>query len=311
MPICTARFRTVHRLVAVALACGLFNPPAPAQTRPVASVDAAVTQLPHISVQAIGKGAPVVLIPGLSMSRENWRETAQRLAATHRVHLVQINGFGGSEPGINAQPGLLNGVVEDLSAYLRQQKIPQAAIVGHSLGGTLGLMFAKAHSAQVSRLLIVDALPWVALIMAPPTATVAQIEPQAKAMRDMMLARAAQPIDEAQARAQVAMLALKPASQEAAWQWSKAADRRVTAEAFYEDMLADLRADMPALNMPITLLYPWAATGPSKESADALYRAAYARVSNMTFVDVPDSGHFIMLDQPVAFNAALDTFLKN
>ena len=309
MVLCIHR-RTAFRLLALALACGFFTPSAPAQ--PVAATAPSnLVQLPHISVEVVGKGSPVVLIPGLSMSRENWRETAKGVAATHRVHLVQINGFGGSAAGGNTQPGLMPGVVADLSTYRRQQKIPKAAIVGHSLGGTLGLMFAKAHPDQVSRLLVVDALPWVGLIMAPPTATVPQIEPQAKAMRDAMLARADQPVNEAQTRAQVAMLALKPASQEAAWQWSKAADRRVTVQAFYEDMLTDLRPDMALLKVPVTLLYPWAAAGPAKESADALYRAAYAKVPDMTFIDVADSGHFIMLDQPAAFNAALDRFLKD
>ena len=47
-----------------------------------------------------------------------------------------------------------------------------------------------------------------------------------------------------------------------------------------------------------------------KERADTLYRGEYAKAPNVTFVNVADSGHFIMLDQPEAFSAALTAFLR-
>jgi len=297
------------RLVLLATAA-LSAAPATAAHRPATAIAQPVRQMEHISVEVLGKGPPVILIPGLSMSRENWRATAQRLAPTHRVYLVEVNGFGGSAPGANLKPGILDGIVADLHTLIAAEKMVKPAVVGHSMGGTVALMLGTAHPDDAGRLLIVDALPWVALIMAPPTMTVAQIEPQAKAMREMVAARYGKPDDEAAGRAQVAQLALKPASQEAAYQWSKQADRRVTAQAFYEDMVTDLRPAMATLPMPVTLIYPWAAAGPSEEAADALYRSAYAKVPHMTFVDVADSGHFIMLDQPAAFDAALTAFLK-
>lgn len=262
----------------------------------------------HISVETVGQGAPVILIPGMSMSRENWRATADRLASNHRVYLVQINGFGASAPGKNLEPGVLDGVVADLHTLIVQEKMGKPAVVGHSVGGTITLMFGKAHPEDAGRLLIVDALPWVGLLMGP-TLTVAQIEPQARAARDAIAARYGKPVDEAAARAQIAMLALKPSSQDAAYRWSKDGDRRVLALAYYEDMTTDLRPALPTLPMPVTLIYPWASAGPAKEAADALYRSAYAKTPHVTFVDIGDSGHFVMLDQPDAFNAALDRFL--
>lgn len=55
----------------------------------------------RLSVEVIGQGPDVILIPGFGCSREVWRATAERLKATHRVHLVQLAGFAG-EPGATA-----------------------------------------------------------------------------------------------------------------------------------------------------------------------------------------------------------------
>ncbi|VVS96970.1 Alpha/beta hydrolase [Sphingomonas sp. EC-HK361] len=295
------------RLAASALTLAVVLQPTGAHARPVATA-APVMQMAHISIEAVGKGSPVVFIPGLSMPRENWRSEAERLKARHRVYLVQINGFGGSAPGDNLKPGMLDGVVADLHAFVAKEKITPA-IVGHSLGGTLALMWAKAHPEDVRKALIVDALPWVGLIMAPPTATPAMIAPQAQAMRDAMAAHYGKPADLAAAKATMARLALKPASQEQGAQWSLTADPRVTAEAFYEDLMLDLRPDMANIATPLTLIYPTGEAGSGKTMADGLYQGAYAKAPQVTYVPVADSAHFVMLDQPAAFDAALDAFL--
>src|SRR3546814_6830109 len=51
----------------------------------------------RFDVEIIGNGPDVVLIPGLNSTREVWRPTAEALASDHRVHLVQLAGFGRSE----------------------------------------------------------------------------------------------------------------------------------------------------------------------------------------------------------------------
>ena len=44
--------------------------------------------------------------------------------------------------------------------------------------------------------------------------------------------------------------------------------------------------------------------------ASAEYARAYVGANTATLVRIPGSYHFIMQDQPVAFAAALDAFLK-
>jgi pimeloyl-ACP methyl ester carboxylesterase len=276
-------------------------PTAAAVTAPAATV------MDHISIEVTGSGSPIFLIPGLASPRATWDGVVPELAKTHRVYLVQVNGFGGDAPGANLKPGILDGVVADLDGYIARNNIKGAAIVGHSMGGLVGLMFAKAHPDHVSRLMIVDSLPFFGMLFGP-TATVAMVEPQGKAMRDQMMAAYGKPADAAGAEATANRLALKPESRAKLKAWVLAADPRVSGEAMYEDLTTDLRPDLAAIKTPITLVYPWAETGPTKAMADPLYRGAYAAAPNVSFVDVGDSAHFVMLDQPAVFAAALKVF---
>jgi pimeloyl-ACP methyl ester carboxylesterase len=272
--------------------------------------NAAVTapvRMDHISIETIGSGAPVILIPGLSSPRAVWDGVAPELAKGHRVVLVQINGFGGDDPGANVKPGVLDGVVADLDSYIVKNKLTGAAVVGHSMGGLVGLMLAKAHPADIGKLMVVDSLPYIGDIFLPGV-TAAQVEPQAKLMRDKTIASYGKPADTAAATATANGLALKPDSRAKVTAWVKQADPRVTGEALYEDMTTDLRPDMGGIATPITLVYPWSAQLP-KDKADAFYKAEYAKAPDVSFVAVGDSAHFIMLDQPAAFQAALDAFL--
>jgi pimeloyl-ACP methyl ester carboxylesterase len=279
----------------------------PAHAAPAPAAIAAPMTMEHISVTATGKGTPVILIPGLSSPRAVWDGVVPDLAKTHRVYVVQVNGFGGDDPKGNLKPGILDGVVADLHAFVVREKLGTPAVVGHSLGGLVGLMLARAHPQDLSRLMVVDALPFYGMLFGP-TATVAMIQPRAAAMRDGIAMTYGKPADPAPAEQLAHTLALKPESRARVKAWVMASDARVSAEAMYEDLSTDLRPDMAAIRTPITLVYPWSVTGPDKAGAEALYKGAYAQAPHVTYVDIGDARHFVMLDQPAAFAAALGTF---
>jgi pimeloyl-ACP methyl ester carboxylesterase len=298
LPFCHCRNGRLGWLaIAIAVYVAITAPYAHGQT----------AQMAHISVTARGKGAPVVLIPGLSSPGETWAGVAAGLAATHRVLVVQINGCGGDAPRANLQPGILAGAVSDLDAYLAKEHAQGAAVVGHSMGGLIALMLAKAHPADVSRLMIVDALPWIGTLFGAEQ--VAQVEGQGRALRDQMAALYGKP-NPANDQAVAARNALKPDSQAKIAGWSAKADARVSGQALYEDLTTDLRGDLAGIAPPITLVVPFGgAVGQAQ--AEAIYRAAYASAPHFTLVAVPDSGHFAMLDQPAAFDAVLEQFLAH
>ncbi|TPG10973.1 alpha/beta fold hydrolase [Sphingomonas oligophenolica] len=300
--------RCAIRLAASILTAATIGYPfaAAAQAAP-ATRDAAIERLDHVSIARLGKGPPVVLIPGLSSPRAVWDGIAPGLAATHSVYLVELNGFGSGDPAHNLTPGIIDGVVADLDAYLAKRELTGVAVIGHSLGGLIGLKLAQAHPGDVGRLMVVDALPYVGDIFLPG-ATVAQLEPQAARLRDAMAASYGKPADAAAATATANGLALKPDSRAKLAAWMQAADPRVTGQALYEDMTTDLRPAISSIETPITLVYPWSAAMP-KDRADAFYRGEYATTPHVAFVPVGDAAHFVMLDQPAAFAAAVTAFL--
>lgn len=268
---------------------------------PLAAVaaPAPVERFEHVSVQVIGRGSPVVLFPGLSSPRAVWDGVVPALARDHRVYVVQVNGFGGDDPGANVRPGVLEGAVAELHRLLARDGQRGAAVVGHSMGGLLALMLARAHPADVERIMVVDAFPYAGEMFAAG-ATVAAMEPQARAMRDRLASAPASP---AIARAAAERMALTPDARGKVAGWSAAADPRVVANAFYEIMTTDLRRDLAGIAAPVTIIHP--------SGSEATYRRVYAPTPNVRFVGVADAGHFVMLDRPQAFADALSAFLRD
>ncbi len=64
-------------------------------------VEAAPPAPRSFTVEVVGSGPPIVLIPGLACSGEVWAGTVARLRATHALHVVTLAGFGGG-PAIGA-----------------------------------------------------------------------------------------------------------------------------------------------------------------------------------------------------------------
>ncbi|MGN6817522.1 MAG: alpha/beta fold hydrolase [Sphingomonas sp.] len=299
---------TLRFAVAVLAPLAILQPTA-GHCAPAPAASAAPAQgevrMDHISVTEIGKGSPIILIPGLSSPRAVWDGVVPTLAKTHRVVLVQVNGFAGDDAGANLKPGVLDGIVADLHAYVARNRLQGAAVVGHSMGGLVGLMLAKAQPGDVGKLMIVDSLPWYGMLFGP-TATVEAVTPQAAAMRDRFTASYGKP-DPAANQALAARFALRPDAQAKVAGWMGKTDVRVSAEAMYEDMITDLRGDMGKIATPITMLYPTSAALP-KAVAEPLYSAAYKDAPHATLVEVPDSAHFIMLDQPELFLKTVTAF---
>jgi pimeloyl-ACP methyl ester carboxylesterase len=297
----------------IAAALLLSSPLAALAAAPAPAAAPAIRQMDHISVQTMGTGgSPIILIPGLSSPREAWSGVAPELARTHRVYLVQVNGFGGDDPRANLRPGVLNGIVSDLRRLIIEQRLESPAIVGHSMGGLAGLMLAARHPGSVGRLMVVDALPYFGVLMAPPgtDATVAMVEPRAAQMRNAVAASYGKPADPAAAEANVAGMTLKPEHRSNLRTWAMASDPRVAAQAMYEDLTTDMRPELEHIRAPVTVVYAWNQNFPRKEPAAAFFGREYAGLRAVKVTEVGESAHFVMLDQPAAFQAALAEFLR-
>lgn len=251
----------------------------------------------------------VILIPGLASSRAVWDVEAKFLAPNYRLHLVQIDGFAGAPAGANAAGPILPGVVEELHQYIVAGKL-HPVVIGHSLGGLITLMLAAAHPEDVKKIVIVDSLPFYGLVF-DPNATAEAVAPQAKMIRDQMLAMPADQFATMQP-AIVKGMVKDEAGGKAVAASSIASDRTVLVNAMFEDLQTDIRPDMEKIKTPALLLYPVDASIPGIDLAkmDSLYKGAFAAMPNVKLVRVDDSRHFIMYDQPAKLHAAVEEFLK-
>lgn len=271
---------------------------------------AAEQRMPHISLVALGEAKPgrepVYLIPGLSSPRDVWDGIAPDLAKDRQVLLVQVNGFGGDDIGENGKPGMTDGIIADILTDATKRGGKRPAVIGHSYGGLIGMMLAARHPDRVGRLLVVDTLPFFGRLFGP-AATPASIAPRAEQMRAMTIAAA----DRMKAMPAVTsdpggIWSNTPEGRIKVANWGLKADQRAVAQALYEDVITDIGPELTKVTAkPFTILY---AAGVGEAQAKAVWEPAYAG-TRAKLVAVPDSYHFIMLDQPQRFAAEVKAFL--
>ncbi|WP_114521302.1 alpha/beta hydrolase [Altererythrobacter sp. ZODW24] len=292
--------------LSLALIGGMSASPLRAET-----VQTETAEPARFTVETIGEGPDVVLIPGLSNPREVWRPNAEKLAAKHRVHLVQIRGFG-DDAGANAEGPVLQPFVDELVAYLQSQKIEDAAIVGHSMGGLAAMMIGAQHPDVPGSIMVVDALPFIGVIFGVPD--VETITPRAEQMRAMMLMGPQAKQTDCSAVEETDQLPAGNMSNThkgacMVGNWSAAADKRVFAQAMYDDMVTDMRADIAKITAPMTVVYGRDERGVPVAMMDTIYTSNFAAAPETKFVPVDGSYHFVMLDQPEKMQEALEAFL--
>ncbi len=262
----------------------------------------------RITVTVRGKGPDVVLIPGLTSSSAVWDATAARFEKSYRLHLVQIAGFAGAPARANATGPIIQPTVDALDAYIKTNHLKAPRVIGHSLGGLMGMMLAVQHTNDVGKLMIVDSLPFFSVLQG--AYTVADATPRAAAARDYILNESQYAYAEGE-KEYLSYLVKSPEGRKIATNWALASDKSVVARALYDDMTTDLRSKLDEIKIPVTVLYPWDFSSGFPESAtDRLYHENFAALPNKTIVRIEGSYHFIMLDQPVRFATEVEAFLK-
>jgi pimeloyl-ACP methyl ester carboxylesterase len=262
----------------------------------------------RITVQTEGSGPDVVLIPGLNSSPRAWASTVAAMPG-YRYHLVQVAGFGGAPASGNQAGDVAAPVAEEIARYLREAGLERPAVIGHSMGGTIGLMLAARHPDLLARLMVVDMVPALGAMFAGPGATPAQVE--AVADRIALAMRSANPAQRtASATATINGMVDNLAMRPVALHDSLASDQGVGTRAFHELLVTDLGPELGKITVPVTVLYIQTRGVPmTAEQVDAVYQSVYAPIAGVTLKRIADSAHFIMWDQPRRFQAEVKAFV--
>lgn len=263
-------------------------------------------------VDSGGDGPPIVFVHGLSSYLGFWEYQIPAFAQGHRVLALDLPGFGASgRPDAPYTPPWYAGVVAD---WMVTVGVPRATLVGHSMGGQIALTMALDHPERVER-----------LVLSAP-AGFERFEPgAARFIKEHWTERRALAATEEEIRANFVTLVFNRVDAGV----ERLLEERVRlgrSEAFAGTSVAVSRciagmldfpvwARLPEIQVPTLVVFgtddrmipnPVFTGGRTRTIAEA----GVERIPGAKLVLVPGAGHTVHHDDPEAFNAALERFLR-
>jgi 3-oxoadipate enol-lactonase len=242
-----------------------------------------------------GQGPDIVVLHSLLADRHAFDPVIPALSAKHRVTLINLPGFEGSQPPLLAVMDAYVAAIED--GFQEFNIANDAILIGNGFGGTVALAFALAHPERISKLVLSDAAACFPdegrkafEVMASKVAegglgSVAEIAAK-RVFSPAYLAAHPELIDE---RKKV-LMAIEPKAFQAAC--------KILQEADLEPLLH--RLETPTLVVCGEL---------DQATPPALNKAIADKVKGARYVELPGCGHCPPLEQPDAFIAAIKGFV--
>jgi proline iminopeptidase len=267
-----------------------------------------------LSFERRGSGSLLVCHPGgPGGSASEFRDFAG-LDDTFELVLLSPRGSQGSDP---ADDYSLASYVSDLEALREHLGVEQLDLLGFSHGGIVAMAYAAAHGVRVRRLLLVDTLAvW------DDEAQAAMERGIEKRSGEPWFADAKQALEEEQAGEFASAQELKANAQRQAplyfhrWEGNERAGREIfadlaeTSEPLHyfntvEFPTLDLRPELRTIEAPTLVVVGDDDMIGGPVCADAIM----GELPDGRLVTIRDSGHFVYLEQPEAFRAAVTDFL--
>ena len=239
------------------------------------------------------RGAPLVLVPGITSPAITWGFVAERLASNFDVYVLDVRGRGLSSSG----PGLdygLDALANDMNAFVAALDLSDVTVLGHSMGARIAVRAAVCGGDRLGRLILVDPpvsgpgrrpypskLPWY----------VDSIE-QATVGTDAEAMRAFCPTWSAE------QLALRA-------EWLHTCYRPAIEAAFDGFHTDDIHSDIPNIRIPTGLMV--AGRGGVIEAVDEEEIRKLLPAIDIEYV--PNAGHMIPWDDLEGFLSAFDALV--
>jgi len=248
----------------------------------------------RISYQMAGEGpVSVVFVHGWLCDRGYWKEQLDYFAQDHRVVALDLAGHGDS--GLNRDEWTFPAFGEDVAAVINGLGLQRVILVGHSMGGPVIVEAARIAPRELIGLVAVDSLQDPDAPAMPLEAMQAFLAPFEESFSDAV-------------RNLVSAAMFVPESDPTLKEWivedMSSAPPDVGLGALRSNILwpsttrsealATLRAPVRLINSPLF---------PTDSAAANRY--------GMDVVIMPGVGHFLMMEDPEAFNALLASAIAN
>lgn len=255
-----------------------------------------ITDQGSVHYEVHGRGQPVILLHGWLGSWGLWQKTMSHLHNSYRTYALDFWGFG--ESGTQRESYQIEDFVELVEQFMDQLGISHAPIIGHSMGGTVSLSFAKKYPDRVSK---------IGIISSPITGDSLSII--LKLAGNQIVARV---VHNALWALKLGLRAAAPLiTKDKRWPDMIAADlSKTTLDSFLSSIQSlrytDLQPDLQNIQVPIMGMYGAKDNLVNPKQKDIL--EAKARYPQIVYFK--NAGHFPMLDVPQEFMVALTDFLN-
>lgn len=247
-----------------------------------------------------GTGPAVLLVPGADGIKETFRYQVPALMQDHRVICADLRTR-------LAPADTLDRFADDLAELLDHLEIPEAAVVGQSLGGAIAMRFAVRHPGRVRALVLSNTLARVsyehvglnrAALTPVAMATTRWLPtPVARALARLWSRVAVWIFDDSPGGARVVEYAL--------FTGARTVSPRVSSVRVDRLRRTDLRPEVPAIQAPTLVL-----KGPRDCYTPPAWAEEIARlIPGSSYVTIPGTGHCSHISMPGSFNRILIDWL--
>ncbi len=248
-----------------------------------------------LTAARVGAGPDLVLLHSLLADLHAFDSVLPALAAGHRVTLINLPGFHGSQPTPLALLDAYVAAIEDGFDEFRIAK--DSVLIGNGFGGTVALAFALAHPERIAKLVLSDAAACF-----PPEG-----RQQFALMADKVAESGLDAVAEIAARRVHSPDYLKahPEAVEARKDVLLGIDPRGFAAACKILQETDLVPLLHHLRVPTLVV----CGEHDQATPPALNKQIAGKVAGAKYIELPGCGHCPPLEQPQQFLAAIGNFI--
>lgn len=111
----------------------------------------------ELNVNSIGQGRPILVVHGgPGLNHNYFLPHLQKLAATHRLILIDQRACGKSSAALDSSQMTLDWLLRDMESIRNELKLGRVSVMAHSWGGLLGLLYASRYPNSVNALILAN-----------------------------------------------------------------------------------------------------------------------------------------------------------